>query len=359
MQDQIIDVPKALGEARLLKWLVQVGDTITPTTPLALVLTDDAEWVIPARWSGVVVEHLVREGESIPIGRALARCTAPSRLRATPLARRMAAMLGIDLTKLTGSGPAGRIGRADVIRAAGRSTTAPVPHATPQPAAPVTAPSSIIAPTTDTAHGAETAAITTSVILPGVTFSELIPVASVTVAVNLQPLLQRCAGQSAVFAAYGLQATPLSALIAAAASIFPLHPLINATWSDTAIVIRHRYHVAAGLPNGRWVLIRDAGDLTERGIARALNREEHDLQPATCAVAMTNDWWRLMPPLPGTSVAITLSEVRLQPVALTEASLQIGAVAQLSVCYDARILDHPTVMAFLTDLCHRLGCQTI
>jgi len=358
MQDQIIDMPKALGEARLLKWLVQVGDTITPTTPLARLLTDDAEWVIPARWSGVVVEHLVREGESIAAGRALARCTTPPRLRATPLARRMAAMLGIDLTKLTGSGPAGRIGRADVIRAADRFTTTPVPHAPPQPATPATVPSSI-ASETDAAYGAETAAITTSVILPKVTFSELIPVASVTVAVNLQPLLQRCAGQSAVFAAYGLQATPLSALIAAAASIFPLHPLINATWSDTAIVIRHRYHVAAGLPDGRWVLIRDAGDLTERGIARALSREEHDLQPATCAVAITTDWWRLMPPLPGTAVAITLSEARLQAVALTETSLQIGAVAQLSVCYDARILDHPTVMAFLTDLCHRLGCQTV
>ncbi len=358
MQDQIIDMPKALGEVRLLKWLVKVGDTITPTTPLARVLTNDAEWVIPARWNGVVIEHLVREGEAIPAGRALARCTVPPRLRATPLARRMAAMLGIDLTKLTGSGPAGRIGRADVIRAADLSIAAPVSLSTPQPAtSAIVTRHTVPAPTA--AHGAETAAVTSSVTVPGVAFSDLIPVASVTVAINLQPLLQRCTEQSAVFAAYGLQATPLSALIAAAASIFPLHPLINATWSDTAIVIRHRYHVAAGLPNGRWVLIRDAGDLTERGIARALNREDHDLKPATCAVAVTADWWRLMPPLPGTAVAITLSEARLQAVALTETSLQIGAVAQLSVCYDARILDHPTIMAFLTDLYHRLGCRTV
>ncbi|WP_028457029.1 E3 binding domain-containing protein [Chloroflexus sp. Y-396-1] len=358
MQDQIIDMPKALGEARLLKWLVQVGDTITPTTPLARVLTDDAEWVIPARWSGVVVEHLVREGESIPAGRALARCTATPRLRATPLARRVAAMLGIDLTKLTGSGPAGRIGRADVIRAAGLSIATPVSLPTPQPETSVIVTRHTV-PAPTAAHGAETAVITSSVTVPGVTFSDLIPVASVTVAIDLQLLLQRCAGQSAMFAAYSLQSSPLSALIATAASIFPLHPLINATWSDTAIVIRHRYHVAAGLPNGRWVLIRDAGDLTERGIARALNRENHDLQSATCAVAVTADWWRLMPPLPGTAAAITLSEARLQPVALTETSLQIGAVAQLSVCYDARILDHPTVMAFLTDLCDRLGCRTV
>ncbi|WP_299645126.1 E3 binding domain-containing protein [uncultured Chloroflexus sp.] len=358
MQQQTITLPPALGEATLLEWLVAVGDPITPATPVVRVLTADAEWVLPAQCDGILAEQLVAPGAQLAVGAILARCAPPRRLRVTPLARRMAAVLGVDLATLTGSGPAGRIGRDDVLAAAGKGEdsyhhqpvimTAPAELLPPEPVVPIAEPSSMLAD--------QTVAVAT-VIKPPLAITELIPLASATIAVNVQPLLRRCAAQAAEFAARGLQATPLGALIAAAAALFPLHPLINAVWSDSAIIVRHRYHVAAGLLDGRWSLVADAGDLTERGIARALAQANSDLSGATCVIAATNGWWQIVPPLSGTSAALTLSAAHPQPVALDEKTMVTGSIAHLSVWYDARILDHPTAMAFLRDLGRRLSVE--
>ncbi|WP_322487587.1 E3 binding domain-containing protein [Chloroflexus sp.] len=358
MQRQTITLPPALGEAILLEWLVAVGNPITLTTPVARVLTADAEWVLPAQCDGVLTEQLVAPGTQLPAGAVLARCVPPRRIRATPLARQMAAVLGIDLATLTGSGPADRIGRDDVLAAARTSAgfpepqpemiTAPAEMMPPEPVGPIAEPVPILAD--------QTAAVAT-VIKPPLAITELIPLASATIAVDMQPLLRRCAAQTAAFAARGLQATPLGALIAAAAALFPMHPLINATWSESAIIIRHRYHVAAGLPDGRWSLITDAGDLTERGIARALAQANDDLSGATCVIAATNGWWQIVPPLPGTSAALTLSAAHPQPVAFDNTTMVTGAIAHLSVWYDARILDHPAAMAFLRDVSRQLGLE--
>lgn len=362
MQQPTITLPPALGEATLLEWLVAVGDPITPATPVARVLTADAEWVLPAQCDGVLAEQLVAPGAQLAAGAILARCVPPRRLRVTPLAQRMAAVLGVDLATLTGSGPAGRIGREDVLAAAGVKgdiVSPPVPESAPEPSALVaTIPLAPFQPAPEpVAPQPDHHLVVATVTQPMVAMTELVPLASATIAVNVQPLLRRCAAQAAEFAARGLQATPLGALIAAAAALFPLHPLINAAWSDSAIIVRHRYHVAAGLLDGRWSLVADAGDLTERGIARALAQVNGDLSGATCVIAATNGWWQIVPPLPGTSAALTLSAAHLQPVALDETTMVTGAIAHLSVWYDARILDHPAAMAFLRDVCRQLGVE--
>lgn len=75
---------------------------------------------------------------------------AGARIRASPLARKMAAEMGVDLTRLQGSGPAGRIVRDDVMAAA--QTTTPKKPAAPQPAAsqpPSTKPQPLIAAAED------------------------------------------------------------------------------------------------------------------------------------------------------------------------------------------------------------------
>lgn len=358
MQLQTITLPPALGDATMLAWLVKAGDTVTPTTPVARVLTADAEWVVPAQCTGVLVEQLVMAGAQVTAGAPLARCAPLRRIRATPLAQRIAASFGLDLATIAGSGPGGRIERNDVLAAAAGE---PPLNAMPERSAPV------VAVPLEPAHQSLEPVISQSksngevatATRPLLTITELVPLASATIAVNAQPLLQHCAAHTAEFAARGLQATPLGALIAAAAAIFPLHPLINAAWQDTAIVVRHRYHVAAGLPNGHWALIADAGDLTERGIARALARANDNLSAATCVIATTNDWWQITPPLPGTAAALTLSAAHPQPVAIDETTIVTGSVAHLSLCYDARIIDHPAAMAFLADLCGRLGVKVI
>ena len=78
----------------------------------------------------------------IPLGPSNGRDASPTRIIASPLARRMAGQAGIDLATLTGSGPGGRIVRADVEAAQKGTAVVPVVAPSPAPSAtPVAAPS--------------------------------------------------------------------------------------------------------------------------------------------------------------------------------------------------------------------------
>ncbi len=163
-----IEMPKlsdTMTEGTLIKWHKQVGDTVEIGDILAEIETDKATMEMEAFDDGVITEILIKEGEKAPIGGTLAVLdgdtgavpslaaaapapihSAPStptivspevkhtepatgeRLRASPLARKIAADMGVNLSELKGSGPAGRIVKADV-EAAGNSPkkAAPAP----------------------------------------------------------------------------------------------------------------------------------------------------------------------------------------------------------------------------------------
>ncbi|MBU6319049.1 MAG: pyruvate dehydrogenase complex dihydrolipoamide acetyltransferase [Alphaproteobacteria bacterium] len=173
-----------MEEGALRKWLVKVGDRVRPGDILAEIETDKATMEVEAVEEGVVVRLLVPEGsEGVKVNSVIAELESegpqsaataspppavpapppspaamrtdpapaavsrtasahrPShdrRLRASPLARRLAAERGIDLAGISGSGPSGRIVRADIdalpSRAAGGPGPAPsvsLPASTP------------------------------------------------------------------------------------------------------------------------------------------------------------------------------------------------------------------------------------
>ena len=148
-----------MTEGNLVKWLVAQGDRVEPGDVIAEIETDKATMeveavdegivgriVVPEGTEGVavnaVIAVLVEEGEepgeeaaaassapSAPPPEAGAPPAAPERkpdgeAKATPLARRMAALAGIDLAAVSGTGARGRITRDDVRRAAGRPAPA-------------------------------------------------------------------------------------------------------------------------------------------------------------------------------------------------------------------------------------------
>ncbi len=168
----------------LARWLVKVGDRVRPGDVVAEIETDKATMEVEAVDEGEVLELLVPEGtEEVRVNAVIARlagegepaaapppapapaqpapaqpapaqpgpaqpapaqppagppvaAAAPAphpaggRIRASPLARRVAANLGVDLAGVSGTGPGGRIVRADVEAAAGR---APQPGVLPAP----------------------------------------------------------------------------------------------------------------------------------------------------------------------------------------------------------------------------------
>jgi pyruvate dehydrogenase E2 component (dihydrolipoamide acetyltransferase) len=156
-----------MEEGTVLQWLKQVGDEVAVGDELVEIETDKANMAYESDLAGTLSEILVQEGETVAIGEAIARIgdsggeterstagpatasggpagggsasvlgppeSAPpaeeagvepseaangdGRPKASPVARRMAKEQGLDLSKLEGSGPGGRIVKADVEKA--------------------------------------------------------------------------------------------------------------------------------------------------------------------------------------------------------------------------------------------------
>lgn len=174
------DLGEGVQEGELVKWHVKPGDEVKEDQTLAEVMTDKATVTVPSPKAGRVVQTHGKEGEmakvhqllvtleldgsaplqapgSAPAAEAAAAPvassapeakeasaseSAASRVLATPLTRRMAREHGLDLSRIAGTGPQGRVMKADVKAAiAGGGTTrdeapAPVAAAAARPAAP-------------------------------------------------------------------------------------------------------------------------------------------------------------------------------------------------------------------------------
>jgi pyruvate dehydrogenase E2 component (dihydrolipoamide acetyltransferase) len=143
----------SMEEGTVLQWLKAVGDEVAVGDELVEIETDKANMAYESDVAGTLSEILVKEGETVAIGTPIARVgdaeeavssqaqeepapapppqtttAAPTppiagetedghRTKASPLARRIAEERQLDLSRLEGSGPGGRIVKADVERA--------------------------------------------------------------------------------------------------------------------------------------------------------------------------------------------------------------------------------------------------
>lgn len=121
-----------MREGTLLQWKVKPGDKVKRGDIIAEVATDKGDIEIEVFEDGVVTEILVEAGRQVPVGEVLARIDGgpveapkPERIRASPVARRLAEERGVDLASLPGTGPGGAVTRDDVERAAEASKVEP------------------------------------------------------------------------------------------------------------------------------------------------------------------------------------------------------------------------------------------
>jgi len=152
------DLGEGLTEGEIARWLVAEGQTIAEDDPLVEIQTDKATVEIPSPFAGTVLEILVAEGEIAPVGADLvvigesgevasnsllqaagapaveakaasnsllqaptAAASEAKRVQATPVVRRIAQELAVDLRTVTGTGAGGRITEDDVRGAAAGS----------------------------------------------------------------------------------------------------------------------------------------------------------------------------------------------------------------------------------------------
>ncbi len=146
------DLGEGLTEGEVARWLVVEGQEIAEDDPLVEIATDKTTVEIPSPAGGVVSKILVAEGDVVPVGTVLVVIGSPTgvapsaqdsgrkqtgararpahvgtrsaNVRATPLVRRVAAELGVNLDEVEGTGPQGRITEQDV-RGSGVGEAAP------------------------------------------------------------------------------------------------------------------------------------------------------------------------------------------------------------------------------------------
>jgi pyruvate dehydrogenase E2 component (dihydrolipoamide acetyltransferase) len=147
------DLGEGLTEGEIARWLVQEGQDVAEDDPLVEIQTDKTTVEIPSPAAGKVARIMVGEGEVVPVGTVLvvigedgaepaaqddvptattSRGQAPGpgpkgRIRATPLVRKVAQELGVDLASVVATGPQGRLTEEDVRGAATSRGQAPGP----------------------------------------------------------------------------------------------------------------------------------------------------------------------------------------------------------------------------------------
>jgi pyruvate dehydrogenase E2 component (dihydrolipoamide acetyltransferase) len=136
------DLGEGLTEGEIGRWLVAEGDEIAEDDLLVEIQTDKTTVEIPSPFAGLVTKIFVAEGDVVPVGTVLVTIAGPNdaaepepssapaplaaapviaapaaaeaRVRATPLVRRLAAELQVDLSRVVGTGPNGQIVEQDL-----------------------------------------------------------------------------------------------------------------------------------------------------------------------------------------------------------------------------------------------------
>ena len=284
-----------MEEGTLAKWLVKEGDSVQSGDLLAEIETDKATMEFEAVDEGTIAQILIPEGtDNVKVGTVIAviagededagstkvaptpapapapaakadpaaapapaptAAPAPAaqgeRIKASPLAKRIAADKGIDLAALTGSGPGGRIVKAD-LEGATASTAAPATAAAPSPA-PAAAPAPAQPFETDIPHSAEKLSNMRKTIARRLTQSKQeVPHIYLTVDVQLDKLLRLRGELNAALEPQGVKLSVNDLLIKALAKALIQVPKCNVSFAGDQLISYERadISVAVSVPAG-------------------------------------------------------------------------------------------------------------
>jgi pyruvate dehydrogenase E2 component (dihydrolipoamide acetyltransferase) len=316
-----------MEEGNLAKWLVKPGDVISAGQIIAEIETDKATMEVEAVDEGVLEEILIPAGAqgikvNTPIARlkgeavgvastpkppapplerspptaAASRDTAPSpvavseapsaRTAASPLAKRMAAQAGIDLSSLVGSGPHGRIVKRDIDEALNRPRVAG--------AAPVSASREMTLVAQPLAPAAQVKSLEQMGVVAGTydlvpldlmrktiarrmteSFRD-IPHFPLTIDLEIDTLLKARADINARFGDQGVKISVNDMLIKACALALIRVPESNASYTPEGIALHHHADVAVAVAIDGGLITPIVRQAEGKGLA-AISKEMSDL----------------------------------------------------------------------------------
>ncbi|MGV9186439.1 2-oxoglutarate dehydrogenase, E2 component, dihydrolipoamide succinyltransferase [Arcanobacterium canis] len=429
----------ALGESvtdgTVNSWLKEVGDDVEEGEPLLEVSTDKVDTEVPAPVSGKLTQILVTEDATVEVGAVLAiiggevpassnepdvapvpaqtaapaapapAAPAPAAPAAsapattpvaapagnedayvTPIVRKLAKDLGVDLSTITGTGVGGRVRRQDVEAAAEAAKAAQV-TAAPVASAPATpAPSNAGSVKSDLAKKAAEATSLrgTRQKMSGLrkTISKRM-VESLQVSAQLTTVMEvdvtkivalRAKAKESFNAREGVKLTYLPFFVQAAAEALKAHPKLNASIEGNEVVYHDVEHVglAVDTPKGLFVpVIKNAGDLNIAGIAKQIGdlasrtRDgkigAEEMAGSTFTITNTGSIGALFdtPIINQPNVAILgTGAIFKTPAVIKDQDgndvIQIRSKCYLAISYDHRLVDGADASRFLRDVKLRL-----
>ena len=385
-----------MEDGTLAKWLVKEGDEVKSGDILAEIETDKATMEFEAVDEGMIAKILVAEGtDGVKVGTPIAilagegedatavpepkadaapaaeapkapeaepevkaapapaaPASAPSsgdRVKASPLARRLAEQQGVDLSTVKGSGPGGRVVKADLEGATGAPKAAPVAQPTAGPAA---APA---ATTSDIPHEAEKLSNMRKTIARRLSESkQTVPHIYLTVDINLDALLKLRGQLNASLEPRGVKLSVNDLLIKALAVSLIQVPECNVQFTGDQLLkfTRADISVAVSIPSG--LITPIIVDAAGKGVASistemkdlAGRAREGKLQPQEYTggtASLSNmgmygikQFEAIINPPQGMIMAIGAGEKR--PYVVND-SLQIATVMSATGSFDHRAID--------------------
>jgi 2-oxoglutarate dehydrogenase E2 component (dihydrolipoamide succinyltransferase) len=387
---------ESIFEGTITKWLKKPGDKVQRDEPLFEISTDKVDAEIPAPASGVLQEIKVSEGNTVQVNtvvgvigegsgavaakstpaKAVAPLTPPAPqpaapapppmpaaaaheeedddVRSSPLVRKLAREHNVDLSKVHGSGAAGRITKQDILDFVEQRTSAPASAAPPSRPAPTPQPAAIPG---DLVPMSQMRRIIAQRMIESRRTSAHVHCmfeVDMTRIVNLRNKLKNSFEQR-----HGARLTFMPFFVRAAIIALQQYPIVNASLEGDNV--RYHRHVNAGIAVALdWGLIvpvlKNADELNflglQRGItdlgerARTKKLMPADVEGATFTITNPGQFGAVfgLPIINQPNVAILgVGGITKQPLVITDQdgtdSIAIRSVVHLTLGYDHRIVD--------------------
>ena len=385
---------EAVAEGTIERWLKQPGESVRRFEPLLEILTEKVNTEVPSPVDGVLLEIVVAEGETVPVGATIALIreegeaaepaapepAAPAEPAGlfpsspitpaapahpapavagvfSPAVRRLAAEYGVDPRAISGSGAGGRVTREDVVAHAARlrrSGETAVPARRPEPD-----------DATDPAveRPVPPSALRRAIAARMVESTRTIPHAWMMVQADVTGLVRLRQAARAEFARReGFELTYFPFFVKAVVEGLRDQPSINASWREDGIVYHKRINlgIAVAAEEGLVVPVLHAVDgMSVAGIARAVrdlstraragDLSPEDMQDGTFTANNTGALGSIvsMPIInPPQSGIITLETIQARPAVVGE-GIAIRQLVNLSFSFDHRVADGLTAGRFM------------
>ncbi len=383
---------KLAMDGLLINWLKDVGETVAADDVIAEFEADKATVEVEAGTNGTLLELRAEPGDELDEGAVIAligaadetpvpakaasadtesKATAPApasltndgRIKASPLARRIAADKGIDLRQVQGTGPTGRIVKADV-----ENWTADMA----KPAAAASAPAPAAEPTwgkvpTEDVEILELTRMRRAIANGTIKSKGNIPHFYVTVEVDAAPLLALRGQINAALADEGIKVSVNDMLIKALALTLVQFPNLNTHYYGDKLVHHQRINIgiSVALPDNGLVNVvcHDADKVALRQMAvdnkamyertRAGKIKPEDIRGATFTISNLGPFnvkdFSAIISAPEAGI-LAVSSARKVPIVLEDGSLGIGTRMNMTLSVDHRVSNGAEGAAFCNHL---------